>query len=282
MITLSDGRTLGYAEYGDLYGRPLFFFHGQPGNRLFRYPDEALAASLGVRLITVDRPGYGLSDSQPGRKLSDWPKDVSELADALGIDKFAVLGFSSGGPYALACAWQIPQRLTRVGVADSAPPMYLPELNRSARGILQMNYRLARHAPSILRAFFKVFWFYSRRNPSAFLKMARAQSPKVDLEILSEPGFQSMLEKAWKENLRRDCRGYVQDIEILMKEWDFQLSDNQKEVYLWQGEGDVNTPAAWARYMAGELPHCVAVFLPDEAHFALFMHWRDILQQLTE
>ena len=65
MITLSDGRTLGYAEYGNLFGCPLFFFHGQLGNRLFRHHDEGLAASLGVSLITMDRPGYGLSDSQP-------------------------------------------------------------------------------------------------------------------------------------------------------------------------------------------------------------------------
>jgi hypothetical protein len=64
MITLSDGRTLGYAEYGNLFWCPLFFFHGQPGNRLFRHPDEELAASLGLHLITMGRPGYGLSDFQ--------------------------------------------------------------------------------------------------------------------------------------------------------------------------------------------------------------------------
>jgi pimeloyl-ACP methyl ester carboxylesterase len=282
MITLSDGRILGYAEYGDFYGRPLFFFHGQPGNRLFRHPDEALATSLGVRLITVDRPGYGLSDFKPGRKLLDWPQDVSEFADALGIDKFAVLGFSAGGPYALACALQIPHLLTRVGIADSAPPMYLPEIHRSATGMLRNNLQLARHAPGVLRVVFKLFWAYSRRNPDAFLKMAQAQSSQMDKDIMSQPGFLSMLDEVWKENLRRDSRGYVQDVEILMNDWGFRLSEIQKEIYLWQGEDDVNTPAEWARFMAGELPHCIASVFPDEAHFAMLMYWKEVLLQLTE
>ena len=280
IITLSDGRRLGYAEYGEPGGHPLFFFHGQPGNRLFRYPDESLTDSLGVRLITIDRPGYGLSDFQPNRKLLDWPQDVSALADALGIDRFAVLGFSAGGPYALICAHHIPKRLTRVGIADSAPPMHLSEINAAAPGMLRTNYRLARHAPAALSLIFRMFWWYSRRNSDAFLKMALQQSCQADKEVLSRPGIYTVLDEVWKENLRIDSRGYIQDIEILMKEWGFRLNDIEKEVYLWQGEADVNAPAAWERYMVKELPHCTAVFFPNEGHFAIFTHWKEISQAL--
>jgi pimeloyl-ACP methyl ester carboxylesterase len=255
-INLSNGRCLGYAEYGNTRGQPLFFFHGQPRNRLFWHTDETLTASLNVRLIVVDSPGYRLSDFQPWRKLLDWPRDVSKFADALGIGQFAVLGFSAGGPYALACVHQIPEQLTLVGIADSAPPMYLPEINCSAHGSLRTNYLLAWDAPGVLRILFKVFWAYSRRNPDAFLKMAQVQSPRTDKDIMSLPGFHSMLSEGWKENLREDSGGYVQDIEILMKDLGFQLSGIQKEIYLWQGAGDVSTPAARARFMAGELLHC--------------------------
>jgi pimeloyl-ACP methyl ester carboxylesterase len=280
LITLSDGRRLGYAEYGDPYGHPIFFFHGQPGNRLFRYPDETLTTSLGARLITIDRPGYGLSDFQPKRRLLDWPQDVSEFADALGMDRFAVLGFSAGGPYALICAHKIPHRLTRVGIADSAPPMHLSEINAAAPGMLRTNYWLACHAPAALSLMFRMFWWFSRRNSDAFLKMALQQSCQADKDILAQPDIYTVFDEVWKENLRIDCWGYILDTEILMKEWGFRLSDIQMAVYLWQGEADVNIPTVWARYMAKELPNCRATFFPDEGHFALFPHWKEIFQGL--
>src|SRR5512136_1482675 len=109
-IALSDGRTLAYAEYGDPTGQPVFFFHGMPGSRLFRPPDQ-ITAKVGVRLITTDRPGYGLSTFQPGRRFLDWPGDIAQLADHLNMEKFAVMGHSAGGPYVAACAYALPQRV---------------------------------------------------------------------------------------------------------------------------------------------------------------------------
>ncbi len=164
-LTLSDGRNLAYAEFGDAHGRPVFFLHGQPGNRLFRHPDDGIASSLGIRLITVDRPGYGPSDFQPRRRLLDWPHDVGALADALGLDRFAVLGFSAGGPYAAVCACRIPHRITRVGLVDSAPPMHLPEIRRGSPRLLRLNHALARHSPLLLKLTFRLFWWFSRRGP---------------------------------------------------------------------------------------------------------------------
>lgn len=93
-IQLPDGRNLGYAEYGSPSGKPLLFFHGQPGNRLFRHPKDEIAENLGVRIIRIDCPGYGNSDFQPSRKIIDWPDDIVFFCDRLGINKFAVLGFS--------------------------------------------------------------------------------------------------------------------------------------------------------------------------------------------
>lgn len=279
---LSDGRRLGYAEYGDIQGRPLFFFHGQPGNRLFRHPDDALTSSLGIRLINLDRPGYGLSDFQPERRLVDWPKDGCELADALEIDRFAVLGFSAGGPYAQVCAHLIPDRLTRVGLADSAPPMHLREINAAAPRMLRINHWLARHVPSAMDFYFRLFWGFSRRNPDAFLKMAIQQSCVADQDLLSQPAIYAVLREVWRENIRVDSRGYSHDTEILMKEWGFQLKDIQKEIVLWQGEADVNIPKAWGRYLAKELPNCRATYFPNEGHFAIFNHWKEILQAMHD
>lgn len=280
-ITLSGGRCLGYAEYGDPQGRPIFFFHGQPGNRLFCYPDQGFLAASGIHLITVDRPGYGLSDFQPGRRLLDWPRDVVELADSFDLDRFAVLGFSAGGPYALACALQIPQRITKVGLADSAPPMDIPEIRAGAPLPLRMNSFLARRLPAILKLTYAAYWRYSRRNSEAFVKTAIKQSPQPDQEILARPEIYAMLVDVWKENIRVDWHGYVQDVEILMRPWGFRLHDITSEVFLWQGEADANTPQGWARYMARELPRCQAAFFANEGHFALFTHWKEILRALV-
>src|SRR5947209_14262034 len=113
-VDLPDGRRLGYAEVGEPRGKPVLYFHGVPGSRLdftAARCDEALRA-VAVRFIGADRPGFGLSDKKPGRGHADWPADVSALADSLELDRFAVLGYSRGGPYALACAALIPERLT--------------------------------------------------------------------------------------------------------------------------------------------------------------------------
>jgi pimeloyl-ACP methyl ester carboxylesterase len=102
VLQLSDGRKVAYVEWGDLRGSAVFLFHGTPHSRVF-CPDETVTASSNVRLITVDRPGIGRSDVLPRRTFSDWPSDVVELADALGVEKFGVVGWSAGGVYAAAC-----------------------------------------------------------------------------------------------------------------------------------------------------------------------------------
>ena len=109
VLQLKDGRKLGYAEYGDLSGKPMFHFHGHPGSRLEGKLFGEKPKEHGVHVISVDRPGIGLSDFLPKRTLLDWPDDIIELADHLGLSKFVVEGMSGGGPYAVACAYKIPE-----------------------------------------------------------------------------------------------------------------------------------------------------------------------------
>src|SRR5438067_1134403 len=107
VVSLRDGRQLGFAEWGDPAGAPVFFFHGMPSSRLNSHADPAALDTHHARWIAIDRPGMGLSAFQPRRMLLDWPEDVVQLADALGLDRFAVVGNSAGGPYAAACAFRI-------------------------------------------------------------------------------------------------------------------------------------------------------------------------------
>jgi pimeloyl-ACP methyl ester carboxylesterase len=129
-VTLPDGRRVGVKEYGDKKGKPIFQFHGAGSSRYEAAAlgggEEEACSGVSARLIALDRPGYGASDPQPKRTLLDYPLDVLAVADALGIDKFAVMGVSSGGCYAVACAYIIPRsqqgRLTGVALVSSDGP----------------------------------------------------------------------------------------------------------------------------------------------------------------
>ena len=120
---LPGGRVLGYAEYGCQTGYPLMFFHGFPSSRLEAHDLDQIARRRYLRIIAPDRPGFGLSTSQPHRRIMDWPADVQALAHHLRLSRFAVLGGSGGGPYALACAHALPpEMLSAVGIMAGAPP----------------------------------------------------------------------------------------------------------------------------------------------------------------
>jgi pimeloyl-ACP methyl ester carboxylesterase len=122
-LSLSDGRKLGFAEFGEMQGKPVFYFHGFPGSRLEARLAEKISRDSHIRFIGIDRPGFGVSGFKPKRTLLDWPDDVIELADALGIDRFSTLGVSGGGPFAAACAHQIPDRLISVGIVCGMGPV---------------------------------------------------------------------------------------------------------------------------------------------------------------
>jgi len=143
---LADGRTLSYAEYGDSSAEPVFYFHGWPGARyegeMFMYPK--------IRLIAVERPGMGYSDFKAGRTLLDWADDVGELADILGINRFGVLGFSGGSPYAIACAYRMPERLIATIVVNGLDPLTIPNAMDGLSLQHRFVFHLARRAPYLL------------------------------------------------------------------------------------------------------------------------------------
>lgn len=122
-MMLPDGRTLGYAEYGAADGRPVVLFHGFPSSRLEAMGADAIARRCRLRLLALDRPGFGLSSPSPGRNIGDWPADVRAFAGHVKLERFAVFGGSGGGPYALACAAVLPANMmTSVGVLAGAGP----------------------------------------------------------------------------------------------------------------------------------------------------------------
>src|SRR3954471_10418484 len=126
-IRLGDGRTLAYAECGDPDGWPVLGCHGSPSSRLERHvEDPETYRRWGVRLVVPDRPGFGRSEPSPGRRVLDWPGDVAQLLEHLGIARLAVLSLSGGAAYALACAHVLGERVHAVGILGGAPPPDAP------------------------------------------------------------------------------------------------------------------------------------------------------------
>jgi pimeloyl-ACP methyl ester carboxylesterase len=275
-VTLSDGRRLGFAGYGDPSGRAVLFFPGTPSGRLFHHPDESIARSLGARIITVDRPGFGLSDFKPGRSLLDWPADVVQLADALGIHRFSVVGISGGGPHVAACVFQIPERLVTACIVSGMGPLDWPGATAGLPRERRLGAALATRTPWLVRPF---LWLASNpcRNAERFFEQISAQSAPVDREVLARPQVREMLIENWVESTRRGLRGYAQEAVIFCRAWGFRLEDLRMRVQLWQGTADAVTPLHMVRRVEQAIPDCQARFLPDEGHFLLFDHWAEIL-----
>jgi pimeloyl-ACP methyl ester carboxylesterase len=269
---------LGYAEYGDPGGRPVFFFQGTPSSRLL-HPDAAITAALGVRLIVLDRPGFGQSDFQAGRTLLDWPGDVLEVAGLLSIGRFAVVGVSGGGPYVAACAYKIAQRLTAAAMVSSMGPVDAPGATEGLPPVRRAGAAVARRAPSLLRP---LMWLLQNpgRNPDQFLRRYTAHNREPDRELLERPDFSGMLKASYAESARNGIRGFAWEVRIVSRPWGFRLEDIPMEILLWHGEEDSSTPVAMARQMASAIPNCHATFLPQEGHFLLFTHWQEILAAL--
>lgn len=123
-LILPDRRLLGFAEFGDPSGTPLVYFHGFPMSRLEGWSIDRMARRRRLRVIAPDRPGFGLSTFRDQRRITDWPVDVRALASHLGLERFAILGVSGGGPYAVACASALPREmLSAVGVVAGGPPV---------------------------------------------------------------------------------------------------------------------------------------------------------------
>lgn len=276
-LNLRDGRRLAYSELGDPKGIPIIHHHGMPGSRLEHEAEPDLYRSLGVRLITPDRPGYGLSDPSPNRLLRDWPIDVAELADSLGIAKFGILGLSGGGIYALACAAAIPDRLTDVVVTGCPGPMQRPGALAGMRFLTRAGVVLGAHAPWLLDAGARVVSPLVRRFPSFFVDHFNNGVPPADRQWLSMPSVNRGAAETLREALRPGVRGYVQDIRVLATPWGFDLGDIHAPVHLWHGDQDLVIPLHHGRYLASVIPNATLRICPGEGHMLMWNHLPEIL-----
>jgi pimeloyl-ACP methyl ester carboxylesterase len=282
-LELADGRRLAYAEYGSGEGKAVFLFHGLPGSRLSWgfLPGEAIPK--GLRVIAPDRPGYGLSDPNPGRSLLNWADDVVQLADALEIARFTIVGVSGGGPGALACAWKMPERLTSVGVVSSPAPTDAPGVFKGMSRTNRFFMRLAWWMPWLSTLNVRFLASVIRWNPTRYINTMKLKVHEVDRQIVVRPEIQAMLTKDFTEALRSGTQGMVDDMAANHgRSWGFPLEEIQTKVRFWICELDSSVPPAMGRYLSRTVPNSESIFVPNSGHLWILEHLREVLDTITK
>jgi pimeloyl-ACP methyl ester carboxylesterase len=282
VITLRDGRLLGYAEYGTPRGKPVFFFHGNPSSRLGGRLMDGAANEINVRIIAIDRPGIGLSDFKPGRQYLDWPDDITELADILKVDRFAILGISSGAPHAAACAFKMPDRLFAVAIVSGPCPFNVPVASERMSMAWRLRALAGQRAPWLVRFFFGMIARSARNDPVGAISRTIGGLPEPDRLVMAQPEIVQWSSDSLRETFRSGSRGAAWDYALLTRPWRFSLDGLLPKVQLWHGEADATIPVRMGRYMAEVIPNCQARFLPDEGHISLIInHAKQILSNLV-
>ncbi len=301
-IRLSDGRVLAFDEHGDPRGFPVLWCHGGLSCRLDVAHADSAARAAGVRLLAPDRPGLGGSTHQDGRRLLDWPEDVRALTDALGIARFSVLGWSAGGPYALACAYALPGRVAAAGVIAGV----VSAESRAAWREMDLPDRLlaalATHAPSVAALAFglvarlgpaRVEWVFrrllipadraalARRDPT---HQAPATSSPLALADTAPPALagpdtrQASLGLAYCEALRPGARGMVAEYRVLAAPWGFAPEAVPGAVRLWYGALDHLCPRSHGEELAARLPRARLEILRGLGHLVMHARAEDVLR----
>ena len=276
-VTLRDGRELGYAEFGDPLGVPTFFFHGLPSTRLSAAMIDAGATANKVRLIAPDRPGVGLSDDEPNRTFLSWADDVEELANALGLARYAVMGVSGALPYVCACLLKHPERLLGAAIVSGLGPLDVPGvldgMNRETRTL----YRLALRSPRLGRMWMRMFATAARTSPTLVYRQQMSYLPEVDRAYFESEDMTELRQRDLEEAFRRGPAAASLEAELHVTDWGFKLSDVTSPVLLWVDEADRHHPIKMGRYLAEALPACVPMFVPGVGAFGFIDRMDEIV-----
>jgi pimeloyl-ACP methyl ester carboxylesterase len=281
-----DGRVLRVRDAGDPEGAVVLYFHDTPGSRLDVSFGDQVAADLGVRLVSFDRPGYGGSTAAPFG-LTSVAADAHAIADALGIARFATLGLSGGGPGALAAATVEGGRVTRVGVASGAGPFQevpgaLDDLDDSDRAAMARLPDDPAGAAAGFGAAFEPLVTLARTDRGAGLVSAFDEALSArDRELLADPGFAAVFTDTVREGLRRGTSGAGWDNVSWIGDWDIELAEVRCPVLLWYGADDRMAPPTHAHWLTDRLPTARLVLRDGEGHFGIYDHLGEMLGALT-
>lgn len=269
MTVRHAGRGLAVDVSGDPDGVPILLMHGTPGSRTGPKPRSIVLYRMGIRLITYDRPGYGGSDRHPKRRVIDAADDVKAIADALGVDRLAVVGRSGGGPHALACAAsdQLADRITKVGVLVTLAPPNSAGLDWY-RGMGASNLEEHSSDPAALNDALIERAEHTRRDPQSLLDHLEPDLTPADRRVVDDVAIGVQIRASYAEGVRPGAYGWIDDDLAFRSHWGFDPASIKLPVRLWHGAKDAFSPASHARWLAKQMPFAEAVVQEDAGHFS--------------
>ncbi|MCV7317496.1 alpha/beta hydrolase [Mycolicibacillus parakoreensis] len=283
-VAVGEGRQLGFAEFGAPQGRAMFWLHGTPGARR-QIPLEArlFAERENIRLIGVDRPGIGSSTPYQYETVLQFAGDLRTMADTLGVQKMAIIGLSGGGPYTLACAAAMPDRVVAAGVLGGVAPSTGPDglssglmtLAAIASPVIEVaGGPLSVVASGVIRLIRPVaspaVWLYGRI------------SPEGDRQLLARPEFKAMFLDDLLNGSRKQLAAPFADAVVFARDWGFRLVDVGVPVHWWHGDADHIIPFSHGEHVVARLPHAKMYPMPGESHLGGLGRAEEILTTLAD
>jgi len=265
VLDLSDGRRLGYASYGRADAPPVVYCHGFPSNRLEFQLIQPVLERRGVdaRVVVLDRPGYGKSSHLPKRTFSDWPGDVAEAANQLGLDGFAVVGVSGGGPYALACGHLLADRVSRVGVVVGVAPREATGMEEAASIDGPSANRLLRRLQFTMSAY-----AFKKGQEDRFVDQTVAAMGDADREVLNRPEVRQWFIEMTREAFIQGGRTADLEAGLYRRPWGFDPAQVNVETRLWYAGEDRTVPASAGRWLADRMVDAEIVVWPQHGHLS--------------
>ena len=280
LLSLPSGRSIGYSVYGDPSGAVVLNCHGGLVSGHDVGPADQHAQELGLCIVSPDRPGAGRTDRLPHYGMIPWVRsDVVPLLEHLGVDRLGVMGWSEGGQYALAAAYELGPRVDRCAVIAGCLPLddasVYPELNPIDRTLIA----LAQRAPLLLRGYFRATAWLARTSPRLLMRIAIRGLPKSEVDAVTAQG-------AWLPTIlgegARQPRGGVDEYLAICAPWGFAPEDIGVPVYIFQGGADELVPASWGATLADRIPGAGLMAFPGEGHFIALTRSKEILDFLAK
>jgi pimeloyl-ACP methyl ester carboxylesterase len=282
-IMLPDGRILGYAEYGDPLGFPVFYFHGGQESRLSSIFMDSTARKLKIRIISPDRPGIGISTFQDNRQFIDWGNDIAQLADSLGLIKYSVFGLSGGAPHVLACILADSSRIEYASIISGATPYdYKGTLKGMWVPVKLIHWFATMKKDKQLRKFMQNDLDGLVKQPEKRITQFQKYLPKPDKTLMTDhPEYGWEFIEGSKESYRQGIDAVVQEWKLYVSDWQMKLNSIHFPINLWYGSADTMAPIYRGNYYNSELPNSSLKVIENEGHFSLIRnHLEEILLEL--
>jgi pimeloyl-ACP methyl ester carboxylesterase len=283
-IAVGDDRQIGFAEFGDPQGRAVFWLHGTPGARR-QIPMEArvYAEQRQIRLIGVDRPGIGSSSPYQYDTVFAFAEDLRTIADTLGIDRFEVIGLSGGGPYTLACAAAMPDRVVAAGVLGGVAPVRGADaIGGGVSTLITAAAPVVEVAGAPLRLVASQLIRLIRPVAEPALYAYARISPEADRRLLVRPEFKAMFLDDLLNGSRKQLAAPFADVVVFARDWGFRLDEVKVPIRWWHGDRDHIVPFEHGQHVVSRLPDAQLTHLPGESHLAGLGRAEEILGTMVE